>query len=188
MNKLLCTFRKLGYVDNFNEEVITYGLQRITELLIDIFGALLCGAIMGNFFVGFIFEFAYIPLRVYAGGYHASNKKKCKYISWGSMVGCMTIIFYVPLSVFVQHFLIVLSILCVVKLSPVESANKPLSKREKQMFRKRSVLIMFGEVLIYCLFILFKFGIGAKTFCIANVLIAVGLCLGAGRGESDVLK
>lgn len=175
-------------MDIFNEKIIAYGLQRITELTTDIFGALLCGAIMGNIFVGFVFELAYIPLRVYAGGYHAASEKKCKYISWGSMIGCMIIIFYVPLSAFIQHFLMALSILCVVIMSPVESINKPLSKKEKQMFRKRSMLIMFSEVLIYCLLVLFKVEIGAKTFCIAIVLIAIGLCLGIERSESNVLK
>lgn len=177
MNKILSDLRTLGYVNNSNEEIIAFGLKRMYGLFLDILGAVLCGAVMGNVMVGFLFELAYIPLRVYAGGYHASSEKKCNYLSFGSMVCCLAIIIFLPFHIYYQHFLMALSVMCVVILSPVESASKPLTRKEKQIFRRRSRIISFIELTVY-IFAVFYNGKIAKTISISTALIAIGLIAG----------
>ncbi len=178
MNRLLRKLQLLGYVDSSNSEVISFGLKRIRDFIIDIAGALLCAAIMGNLFVGVLFEFTYVPLRVYAGGYHASSEKKCTLLSWGSAICCLLIVFYLSIPAWFLHILMAFSAICIIVLSPVESAKKPLSSNEKNIFRKRSLMILFFEIAFYCLFILSGMEMYAKTMCIAIVLIVSGLIAG----------
>lgn len=178
MNKLLDTFSALGYVNESNDEIIAYGLQRIRDFLIDIMGVIICGIIMRNLLASMVFEVFYIPLRVYAGGYHASNEKKCAYLSWGSIVLSLAVISYLPIPMRIQHLLMVLSAIIIFFLAPLESANKPLMVKEKEVFRRRSIMIVLTEEIIYSLAVLLNSMICAKAICIALALVAVGVILG----------
>ena len=175
MNKLVVILQRLDYINDTNIGIISYGLKRIFELLKDILITLLCSLLLGNITIGILFELVYIPLRIYAGGYHASTPQKCSYLSYGSMIGCLTIILFFPIKQFILHICMLLFTIIILIHAPVESPNKILSTKEKKVFRRNCIHISTIEILFYCIFIFLHKPIYAKTIMVSTGLIAIGI-------------
>lgn len=178
MDKLMKAFSDLGYVDETNDKIVSFGLKQLCTLLKDILFATAVAFVMGKMSAGIIFEVAYIPVRVYAGGAHASNERLCKYLTYGSIVVCMACIFYLPVKLEILHFILVVSVGTVFITAPVESKNKPLNAKERTVFYQRCIGITILEMISYCLLIYAGNFFYAKVICIALVLVAVGLLVG----------
>ncbi len=73
MDKIIYSFYKRGYINDSNDKIVILGLQRIIYLFEDVLTVLFVSWIMGNIVVGIVFEAVYIPLRVYAGEFHAAK-------------------------------------------------------------------------------------------------------------------
>ena len=58
---------------------------------------------------------------------------------------------------------------------PVEHENKRLNNKEKQIYRKNALCILFLEVVFYCMFMVLKQKLYAKSICMAVVLVSVGI-------------
>ena len=91
MNKLIVILKNVGCVNNDNERIVIYGLQKIKIILEDIALVIIGGMIFGNVIAAIIYESAYIILRIYAGGYHAATEKKCKCLSLISLVASLIV-------------------------------------------------------------------------------------------------
>lgn len=175
MNKLCSIFFKMGYADETNIEIVTYGLQRIHDLFVDTIVNVVCSMVMGNIRACLLYEVCYIALRIYAGGYHAASKIKCKYLSFGSIILSISIINYLPVKMSLLHFLMIILSVVILLLAPVESVNKPLTHKEKIVFRHRVIIIIFCEVIIYYLAVLFNYMIYAKAIFVSIALVAAGI-------------
>ncbi len=188
MNRLLQRLSEEGYVDEADVKVVAYGLQRIRELLIDVTGTLILGILMDEVIAAVVFEMVYIPLRLYAGGYHASSERRCKYLSWISIILSIAVIHCVSIPEKIQHLFVLITIIIIFLWSPVESANKPLYEMERKVFRYRSIVIVLVESAIYIL--MFKCGgdMCAKAICIAMMLVGGGEVWGAISQMSRRLK
>ena len=84
MDKIIYSFYKRGYINDTNDKIVILGLQRIIYLFEDVLTVLFVSWIMGNIVVGIVFEAVYIPLRVYAGGFHtAKTSSTVGHITYG---------------------------------------------------------------------------------------------------------
>lgn len=162
-------------MDESNRKIVLYGVQRIKNLMFDVLIAVLCGLVMKNLMAALLYEAAFIPLRINAGGYHAQSEKMCKLISWGSIVGSLVVIIYLPDLEVLWHVLTALSCTGIVILAPVESKNKPLSMTEKKVFRRRSMIIVIMEGGIYFLLAITGYMLYAKVIGAVIVLVAGGM-------------
>lgn len=178
ISKIVEVFRKAGLVDDSNDRIITVGLQRLISTVMDFLFAMVCSLIMGNIFVGIFFEICYGALRIYAGGYHASNEKVCKYLTYISTLGSILIIFLVPFKENIMHWIMLISIGMIVFLAPMESENKPLSKTEKKIYYMHCIGIAVVEVILYTIFIYFKISLYANTILISILLVVIGMLFG----------
>lgn len=66
-----------GIVQKSNKALYEYGLRQMFATILNILTMLLIGFIMGLAVPAMVYTIAYIPLRVYAGGYHASTPQRC---------------------------------------------------------------------------------------------------------------
>ena len=57
--------------------IYLYGIKEGLTILQNIIISIVLGILFNNLFQTFIFLIAYIPLRSFAGGYHAASVKKC---------------------------------------------------------------------------------------------------------------
>lgn len=175
MNKLISIFKNAGYVNNDNEKIVIYGLQKIKALFEDIALAIIGGAILGDVIAAIIYECAYLSLRIYAGGYHAGTEKKCKCLSFGSLVVSLMLIFCDRISVTILSGVMICSLLLIIRLAPVESQNKKLFHKEKEIYRIRCLIVAITETCIYVLCICIHQNLYAKAIAIAVIIVAIGL-------------
>lgn len=174
MSRLLSILQTQGFVDNSNDKIVELGLQRLKTIVLDILFSLLVSFLFGDLIVGILFEVSYCILRVYAGGYHAPTKLICTWLSYISMFLFFILIFFLPLGSIAMHMLLSAAILIVVFFSPVESKNKPLSNREKQVYRRNSLLIAAAELAAYLILFYNNTVLYSKTICFAICLVAIG--------------
>ena len=65
-----------GIISKSNRTLYEYGLRQMFATILNILTMLLIGFIMGLAVPAMVYTIAYIPLRVYAGGYHASTPQR----------------------------------------------------------------------------------------------------------------
>lgn len=174
-DKIIEAFRNAGLVNSDNDQIILLGVRRICGALTDLFIAMLWSLILGNIFVGILFEVCYSILRIYAGGYHASSERKCKYLTYASTLICILFIFKASIEGYGMHCLVAGLVCLIVWNAPVENKNKPLSEKEKKVYKRYSMVISFVEMGLYLIFILIDMTVYARTVCVAILLVAIGV-------------
>lgn len=134
-------------------ELYQFGFDLIVKKVIHTFLILIIGFLGGHFLGMVSFLVTYAWLREYAGGYHARTPKGCY---------CCTVL--VTISVLVMLFIfrrLNVGLICICMLisgiviwrqSPQETPTKPLSEKEKVLYRRKTRRILL------CLAV--TFGIG----------------------------
>ena len=89
-----------GIIQEDDIDKCKYGINIFFSSFFEIFSILLIAAFIGNFIETLLLFGAFIPLRIYAGGYHADTKMKCYLISLG-MYGVLCIMTkYIPYNIY----------------------------------------------------------------------------------------
>lgn len=135
-----------------DREIYVYGLNQGIMLLVNILTSLLLGFVFNKSIEVIVFLAAYIPLRSYAGGYHAKTPFKCYLIS---IVMILVIIFLTSINFWNELIIIavtLISALVIAFLAPVEDANKPLDKMERKIYKERTQEILAFVVGISMIF------------------------------------
>ena len=94
---------------------------------------------------------AYIPLRSFAGGYHAKTPLRCYIFSVIMLIIVSIGIKYLFMTGWVYYVALAAAALVVLLLSPVEDRNKPLDETEHKVYKRRTVFIAAAE-LFFALF------------------------------------
>ncbi len=172
-----------GIIQEEDIDTCRYGLNIFISSAIEIISILLIAVFVGNFFETFLLFLAFIPLRIYAGGYHANTKLRCYLISLG-----VYYIFTMIMNMLLQdtywtvNLLTTLFSLTMVLISaPVIHKNKYINKIELKYYRKFSIWICSIEtVIILLLTVIFPkspyivslaIGQAAVTFSMLSALI-----------------
>ena len=85
-----------GIISKSNRTLYEYGLRQMFATILNILTMLLIGFIMGLAVPAMVYTIAYIPLRVYAGGYHASTPQRCWAFSAIMLWIALCIVKYTP--------------------------------------------------------------------------------------------
>lgn len=153
-----------GVVKEEDAEVYIYGINQILAYVFNAFSSLIIGLIFGVTFEIIIFMAAYIPLRSFAGGYHAKTPLRCYIFSVIMLIVVSIGLKYLSVSEWVYYAVLLASVLIVLVLSPVEDRNKPLDEIEHKVYKKRTVFIAAAEILI---------GLAFKLTGLNNLFVAV---------------
>ncbi len=162
-----------------DKDLYTYGFQQGFLLLLNIITTIVIGLIFNMLWQCIVFSLAYIPLRSYAGGYHAKTQLRCYFFSVAMMIIVILIIKYIPWFDLSVIILTLISSGVILSLAPVEDINKPLSPKEMQVYKKISRLILLFEVFLVCIFI--DLGISEVSICIMMALTTLGVMLVLGE-------
>lgn len=146
--KLADSLEENEIIKHDDRELYVYGLDQGFSIILNIITTLLIGLIFNTFFQLVVFMAAYIPLRSFAGGYHAKTPLRCYifsiimlvFVSWGMK----NLVFRDV----VNYVVLAISAFIIFVLSPVEDKNKPLDKIELKVYRKRTLLILLAELII----------------------------------------
>ena len=70
-----------GNVDEEDKEIYLFGIYQGLIFLLNVVTALLTGIILDMFLESVLFLICFIPLRIFAGGYHAKTQFRCYVMS-----------------------------------------------------------------------------------------------------------
>lgn len=156
-------------------ELYSYGFNQGLTILLNLLTALVIGLFFNCVLEIIFFLTAYIPLRSYAGGYHAKTPMICYYLSIFLLVIVESAVKYLDLNFF--EFLVVYFITSAVilNLSPIEDLNKPLDGIECKTYKRKVINIWITESII--LWVLFTLDFKIYAFCILIVYFVLTIML-----------
>ena len=174
-------FIKNDIISSDDKELYSYGLHQGMILLLNIITTILIGLAFGMAWQSFVFMIAYIPLRSYAGGYHAKTQIGCYFISVLLIITALLGIRYIPWTITICLIVVLSAGGIIFFASPVENINKPLcSTEEKIAYKKKMRIILF--ILLGMIF-LFWFINRNISICLAMVLIILSIMIIFGVGR-----
>ena len=167
-----------GVVKEEDAEVYIYGINQILAYVLNASSSLIIGLIFGVTFEIVIFMAAYIPLRSFAGGYHAKTPLRCYIFSVIMLIVVSIGLKYLSVSEWVYYAVLLASVLGVLVLSPVEDRNKPLDEMEHKVYKKRTVFIAAAEFAVSLVFKLVRldnlFLAMVYSFAVLSFMLIVG--------------
>lgn len=156
-----------------------YGLKEGCICFQNILITVVFSAVFGNFLKTIIFLGAYVPLRSYAGGYHATSTKRCLVYSLGLI---LILEFYFSYRVMLRGkyliFALIIAIYIIYKYSPLQSVNKPLSSNEKYHYAVIVKKILFVECGLIMIFSILNLSAAIDGISIALIVEGVLLTVG----------
>ena len=168
-----------GVIKEEDAEIYIYGINQILTYVLNVSSALIIGLIFGVFPEIAVFMAAYIPLRSFAGGYHAKTPLSCYVFSVIMLIVVSIGLKYLHLADWGYYAVLVAATLVVLVLSPVEDRNKPLAEIEQKVYKKRTMNIAAAEVMV-CLALKF---VGYDNLFVAVVysFVVLSFMLVAGK-------
>lgn len=172
-----------GIINADYKEIYRYGLESLFSAALELISIFFLAFLFGNFFETLLFFLTFIPLRLYAGGYHARTHFKCYLLSIMMYMFFSTIIYFTPSNLITCFSLIfsLLSLIIVFLFSPVVHSNRHADKEHKKNCRKISLIIVaLGTLFIFwgsCTFpksiAIFAMSLGFLTECISIVAVKI---------------
>lgn len=131
-----------------DSDLYVFGLQQGMAMILNIMTSIGIGLFLGMLWQTIIFMLSYIPLRIYAGGYHSKTQFKCYLFSIGLiLIGLLTIKF-MPWTSAIYIFIWLFSGVIIFYLSPIENSNKPLGQIETSVYRRRALIALGINLLV----------------------------------------
>lgn len=134
-----------------DREIIIFGLVLSMQLLLSAVTTIVIGIILGVLLETIVFIVSYAFIRTYAGGFHCKTPTRCYFLSSGIVVLVILIYkFSLKYNIFIMSLIILsISIIILLKYSPMETANRPLDNKEMEYFKKRLYYNLIIEACIY---------------------------------------
>lgn len=177
--KITDVFESKGIIQPSNKEVCAYGFRQLFSTILNTGTMLIIGLLMHMMIEAIVFTMAYIPIRIFAGGYHASTPQRCWAFSAVMLFVVLCIVKYTPEKYF--WYLTVLSLIAgivIIFLSPVEDQNKPLDEVEHHVYHVRTVVVVLTEmvaaVILYVLQIRYIITIFEMVWCSLAIMLMLG--------------
>lgn len=177
LHKVSCAivkrFELFGLVNDENREIYLFGSHQLLMLLINLISMIFISILFRQTAQCLLYMALFVPLRTFAGGYHACSSRKC-YVY--SMLCIIVAMFIIKLNLFNFSVCYGVAVVCgaiIFRLAPVEDKNKPLDDVEIIHYRVRSqvVLVIEGLFLIASLTLKWKMGVVCATLAFLTLCL-----------------
>ena len=175
-----------GIIKSEDKELYAYGFHQGLIIIANILTTILVGFIFGMIWQSIVFMMAYIPLRSFAGGFHAKTQLRC-YVY--SVILTATVLLAVRFILWTNFTTIGLALalgVIIFTLAPVEDKNKPLDKKEFTVYRKRTRMILSLEIVVIAFLV--AVGLKAISAVIVISIFTLAVMLIAGKVLRDIFK
>lgn len=163
-------------------EIYLFGIHQGIMSTINIITTIIIAAIMHMLLEGVVFILAYMPLRSYAGGYHARTERTCYILSVVLSFTLLSVCKVIDMNWLLLFFLI-LSFLIIWFISPVEDSNKPLENIEIIVYSKKCKKIIILEMMVLIACYLLQFDRIVRMICVAHIALSIIIILGVIRNH-----
>ncbi len=136
-------------LDDSDKDIYIFGIYQGAILLLNIVTALSIGIILNMFLEIVLYLIFFLPLRIFAGGYHAKTQLRCYIMSTVTNVFILLGIGFLQHNKSIWELLYFIISFCVVwRLVPVADANKPLLPEEHLKYQKkvRGTLVLLASI------------------------------------------
>ena len=140
-----------GNIQEKYVELYAKAMEAVLAMGINLVSVLVIGYLCGMWWHGVILMVMFIPLRSYAGGYHAGGYVSCYLESCGLLTFSLLTIRYVVLTGYMPEMiwqLFFLSVIVIFMLAPLADKNKPISENEAKVFKTRTRIVLLVEAII----------------------------------------
>ena len=161
-----------GAIEEEDKEIYEYGFTQGITMIVNILCTILIGICMNMLAEDIIFMITYIPLRSYAGGFHAKTKFRCFIYSNLLVVLVLGLIKFLA---GYTYFMLVAGIIgagCIIFLAPVEDQNKPLDEKEVEVYGKKARRMLLLDIVFAGILKFLSF-----DRCVTAVLVSARLAL-----------
>lgn len=176
--KLTDKLISLKTIDSDDREIYEFGIQHIFITILNLITVLIIGFILRSTKEALVFIVAFIPLRIFAGGFHFSNPTRCYIFSSCFVAAVLLAMRYYSIPLLIYCLLYGMSGIVILVFSPVEDKNKPLDPLEKKVYRKRTIIVFVAEGLILVILYLVKIQFAMKSIMISTIVLSLMLLLG----------
>jgi len=141
-------------LDIDNRDVYEYGIEAVllnSFLLLSLLGISIAAKCL-ILFIGFLLFF--VPIRIFAGGYHAKHSETCFAMSIGIYMISMLTYKYIPY-LYRNVYAIILFALAIIILliwSPSKNPNHPLADYQYKRNRKIAYTIIITYIILFTIF------------------------------------
>lgn len=184
--KILSNMEKQHLIQTSQRSVYKYGINQLLNMLLNIFTFLMIGLFFHMITETIIFTATYIPLRTYAGGFHAKTPFRCWIISALMLILVLVIMKYADLGFLIYDIFAIISAIFILIFSPVEDKNKPLDKVEKKVYKKRGIFVFAVELLLFVIIRIFQKN--TISMCIEIAWIALSIMLILGKVKNSIIR
>lgn len=169
-----------GTISDEDKELYIYGLFMLLSQLMFFIIACIFGFVLNCIIESIIFYIAFQFIRKYAGGYHAATETRCEILSTLSILACIVVIRLSKTYDFQTVLLIIsaVSSVCIFVFCPLDTPEKPLSKKEFKYFRKISLTILLVISISVIVSYIFKFQMVLVPCCLSLILESVLIVAG----------
>lgn len=174
-------FEKQRVISSEDKELYRYGVQQGLNLLLNLLTTFVIGILCGMLMASILFIVVYMPLRSFAGGYHAKTHLRCYLYSILMITAVLLVIRFLPLGRLICSCLMFVGGIIIVLFAPVEDSNKPLDKVEQYVYRKRTRLIFALECCVFLLSVVLQAKLFYSTISLAIVGLAFLVLMGKGK-------
>lgn len=168
-----------GSIDEEEREIYEYAIQSLKLLIMPILYAVFIGWVLQEWIITMEYVFLFSILRKFSGGYHAKTELQCMLFSLGTIYSAVYLVNKWAIG-FHLNICYILSVLILLKYSPVDSENRKLDKEER---KKSHRIILFMQILLIVMyFLMWKYGNeqAMKVIAIANICVAIFQLIGIG--------
>ena len=160
------------------EKQCQYGLELMMSSIAEILFVILLSAFLGNFVQTLIFFMGFIPLRIYAGGYHADTRLRCFLILLIIYAIFTVLLYLLPLEIYqyIVYGATVFTIIIVSAMAPLVHSRKNMNDKEIKTFRKIALDICFFEAALVILGnMTFKNNIYILSFVFGQISVTISM-------------
>lgn len=156
-------------------EIYQYGYRLLIEKICVFILTIGIGIMFHAWWEVFLFCIAFIPLRVYSGGYHTKKSISCMLLSVTVLISNVFLVQGFA-SLDMGKYLVTLELPFFILLnyfSPIETVSRKIEVNEKKFFHKMVFFIYVIEILAEILFILFGYDKFMLSFLVAHGFNAI---------------
>lgn len=142
-----------GVINKKDIEIYKYGIEVFFLFTMDLLSIFILSLFIGNFIETICYFLAFMPLRFFSGGYHATTRLRCYIISLVAYIifSIIIAIDFQKITRILMVFITLFSLLVVVLFAPVVHKNHYLTMQEIIICKRISRKIAFSETLVLCI-------------------------------------
>jgi len=176
--KLSILFIQANIVKQEDYEIYAYSFELLLSTVLNFMMLAIVALMTKRLLETACFVIGFIPVRRFAGGYHAKTHFRCLSILLVTYFALLTILTLMSADIYrVSTILnIFVSAVIIWMISPVGDRNKPLSEKEKHYYRRQSrvTMLVYAAVIIPVSFVIRT---RIEVFCISFGILAVSVSL-----------